>query len=291
MADVSWSLPFFDPSPHLAVDRRYALIILNQPFSFPLLRRLWNACSWRCCADGGGNRLHDLLKDIQEGDGQRDQRSLYRPNLIKGDLDSLRDDVREYYASHGVPVVHDPDQYATDLMKCIRALEEKDTAEGTQSDLILIGGLSGRLDQTVHTLSLLHKLRKGRMRIFAVTDDNLAWVLDEVRSITLALKPPFPASTSASMPNTHSTIPPSQGTHHITVNHAVFGPTCGLLPVGVDSTVLTTTGLRWNLTDAESSFGGLVSTSNHLVPEQKTVTITTSKPIWWTMELRPEGLR
>ncbi|TFY70017.1 hypothetical protein EVJ58_g118 [Rhodofomes roseus] len=93
------------------------------------------------------------------------------------------------------------------------------------------------------------------------------------------------------MPNTHSTIPPSQGTHHITVNHAVFGPTCGLLPVGVDSTVLTTTGLRWNLTDAESSFGGLVSTSNHLVPEQKTVTITTSKPIWWTMELRPEGLR
>ncbi|KZT73150.1 Thiamin pyrophosphokinase [Daedalea quercina L-15889] len=259
---VAWSLPFFEPSPSSsdAADRQYALIVLNQPFSLPLLRRLWNACSWRCCADGGGNRLYDLLGDVLGGERDAaDQRNLYLPNLIKGDLDSLRDDVREYYACRGVPVVHDPDQYSTDLMKCIHAVEEKDAREGTQSDLILLGGLSGRLDQTVHTLSLLHKLRKGRMRIFAVTDDNLAWVLDE-------------------------------GTHHISINHDVFGPTCGLLPVGVASTILTTTGLRWNLTGAESSFGGLISTSNHLVPEEKVVTVTTSKPIWWTMELRPAGL-
>lgn len=94
-------------------------------------------------------------------------------------------------------MVYDPDQYSTDLMKCIHALEERDAAAGTQvrarsplvaylhlqpgqSDIIVLGGLSGRLDQTVHTLSLLHKLRKGRRRIYAVTDDNLAWVLDEV---------------------------------------------------------------------------------------------------------------
>ncbi|KAH9928620.1 thiamine pyrophosphokinase, vitamin B1-binding domain-containing protein [Fomitopsis serialis] len=226
-APISWSLPFFEPSPSLVVDRQYALIILNQPCSFPLLRG----------SGTRGNRLYDVLTEVDAG-GSR------------GDLDSLRDD--------GVPVVYDPDLYATDLMKCIRALEERDAAEGIQSDLIILGGLSGRLDQTVHTLSLLHKRRSGRMRIFAATDDNLAWVLDS-------------------------------GTHHIPVNHDVFGPTCGLLPVGIDSTVLTTTGLRWNLTDAESSFGGLVSTSNHLVPEEKVVTITTSKPIWWTMELRPEG--
>ncbi|KAI0734209.1 thiamine pyrophosphokinase [Fomitopsis betulina] len=269
---LAWSLPFFDASPSSAAARQHALIVLNQPFSFPLLRTLWQACSWRCCADGGGNRLHDLL----QGSGERE---LYRPNLIKGDLDSLRDDVREYYASNGVPVIYDLDQYSTDLMKCIHALEERDAAAGTESDLIILGGLSGRLDQTVHTLSLLHKLRTGRRRIYAVTDDNLAWVLDEVRL-------PLVRRTSTEHPST-----PPQGTHQITVNHAVFGPTCGLLPVGVDATVLTTTGLRWNLTDAESSFGGLVSTSNHLVPEEKVVTITTSRPIWWTMELRPDGLQ
>jgi thiamine pyrophosphokinase len=49
-----------------------------------------------------------------------------------------------------------------------------------QYDVILLGGLSGRLDQTVHTLSYLHKLRKIRRRIYAVSDDNIGWVLDEV---------------------------------------------------------------------------------------------------------------
>ena len=73
---VAWSLPFFDSSPSPAADRQYALLILNQPFSFPLLRRLWKACSWRCCADGGGNRLHDLLRDLEGAEscelGQRE---------------------------------------------------------------------------------------------------------------------------------------------------------------------------------------------------------------------------
>lgn len=47
-------------------------------------------------------------------------------------------------------------------------------------DVVLLGGLSGRLDQTIHTLSFLHKLRKSGRRIFAVTDENVGWVLDEV---------------------------------------------------------------------------------------------------------------
>lgn len=50
-----------------------------------------------------------------------------------------------------------------------------------QWEIILLGGLSGRLDQTVHILSYLHKLRKTRSSVFAVTDDNIGWVLDEVR--------------------------------------------------------------------------------------------------------------
>lgn len=48
-------------------------------------------------------------------------------------------------------------------------------------EVVLLGGLSGRLDQTVHTLSFLHKLRKTRKSVFAVTKENVGWVLDEVR--------------------------------------------------------------------------------------------------------------
>lgn len=70
---VAWPLPFFHSSPSPATGREHALILLNQPFSFPLLRRLWEACSWRCCADGGGNRLHDLLR---LDTGELDQREL-----------------------------------------------------------------------------------------------------------------------------------------------------------------------------------------------------------------------
>jgi thiamine pyrophosphokinase len=84
-------------------------------------------------------------------------------------------------------------------MKCVSAISQKESEEGKgvcfhvplepefvlipmlqQYDIIVLGGLSGRLDQTIHTLSYLHKLRKSRDRVFAVTDDNVGWVLDEV---------------------------------------------------------------------------------------------------------------
>ncbi|TBU32502.1 thiamine pyrophosphokinase [Dichomitus squalens] len=245
-----WEISFLDPLRQ----SRNALIILNQPFSFPLLRRLWYSSAWHACADGGANRLHDLLKDH---DG-KDIRHLYTPDLIKGDLDSLRVDVQLYYASRGVRIVRDEDQYATDLMKCIASLVDDEKAERhvEQHTIVILGGLSGRLDQTVHTLSLLHKLRRSRQRVFVITDDSVAWLLDA-------------------------------GEHRIAVDHTAFGPTCGLLPLGVDSTVLTTTGLKWNLTDQISSFDGLISTSNHLLPEEPVVTVKTTKPLWWTMELRP----
>ncbi|KAH9902785.1 thiamine pyrophosphokinase [Cubamyces lactineus] len=247
---TGWEISFLDPLR----DHRNALIILNQPFSFPLLDRLWHSSRWHACADGGANRLHDLLKDL---DG-KDKRHLFTPDLIKGDLDSLRDDVRTYYSSRGVRIVYDHDQDSTDLMKCIAALVEDERAERhvEQNTIVILGGLTGRLDQTVHTLSLVHKLRRSRKRTFVITDDNVAWLLDA-------------------------------GEHRIHVDHTLFGPTCGLLPVGIDSTILTTTGLRWNLTDHPSSFDGMVSTSNHLVPEEPVVSIKTTKPIWWTMELRP----
>ncbi|KAI6043861.1 thiamine pyrophosphokinase [Pisolithus marmoratus] len=259
MASVAyWHLSFLNSS---APPATRGLIILNQPLSRNLLDILWKACSWHYCADGGANRLYDLLPDdlrcwwvcccrINCCHCQTRHDCRYVPDLVKGDLDSLRADVRDYYTSKGVSVVQDHGQNSTDLMKCIQSVEEKDKLESREYEIIILGGLGGRLDHAMHTLSYVYKLRRTRKKVFVVTDDNISWVLNE-------------------------------GQHCIHIDHDILGPTCGLLPIGVDSTILTTTGLRWNLTVAESSFDGLISTSNHLVPEEFFVTINTSRPIWW----------
>lgn len=62
-----------------------------------------HAASVRFCADGGANRLYDRFvkgKDrAEEGwDAELDaDEDSWLPDLVLGDLDSLRDDVRRYY--------------------------------------------------------------------------------------------------------------------------------------------------------------------------------------------------
>lgn len=58
MTGKSWNVEFL--ATHDGPSRR-ALVILNQPFSFPLLQRVWASSQWHCCADGGANRLHDAF--------------------------------------------------------------------------------------------------------------------------------------------------------------------------------------------------------------------------------------
>lgn len=249
-----WAPSFLDDDTMPISSKKCALIILNQPFSLGLLWKLWKKSAWKACADGGANRLYDTFS----GELQN-LRSRFLPDLIKGDFDSIREDVKAYYSSQGVPLVQDGNVDTTDLMKCISSLTELEArTDGVQHEIVILAGLSGRLDQTIHTLSYLHKLRKERQSVFAITDDNVAWVLDS-------------------------------GEHELQINHNALGPTCGLLPVGIASTILTTRGLRWNLTDHPSSFDGLISTSNHLIPTEPIVYIKTTEPIWWTAELRPEA--
>lgn len=115
----SWELPFLKLPPSGETPRtKIALIILNQPFSKPLWSRLWHASDWRCCADGGGNRLHDLLNGTDNRptsyiarllgwapQSQSTEADKYLPDLLKGDLDSLRGDVRQYYEAR-VSILH-----------------------------------------------------------------------------------------------------------------------------------------------------------------------------------------
>lgn len=123
-----------------------ALIILNEAIpSVAFLKKLWSSCTLvtsnpgsehsdlppvaaqlRLCADGGANRLYDLLPESERHKsvlhrryGTRSSRSLlgrdplivtdtnsrFLPDQIKGDLDSLREDVASWYRAqvHAFP--------------------------------------------------------------------------------------------------------------------------------------------------------------------------------------------
>ncbi|BGO96564.1 putative KEX1 protein [Rhodotorula toruloides ATCC 204091] len=247
---------------------RNALIILNSPLPpQPLFRRLWDAASLRFCADGGANRLFDRFvrgKDRAE-DGWDDEldgdERKWLPDLVLGDLDSLREDARRYYEGKGVRVEQDPDEYSTDLGKTVARLSSLESSSPSQApyQLIIVGGLSGRLDQTVHTLHALTLLaeKEGRERVWTVGRESAAVVL-------------------------------KKGKHHLKLDLSLFGRTCGILPLGTSSAYVTTTGLEWNLGPNDhmypTSLSTAVSTSNHLVKED--VTVETDVAVIWTMEVR-----
>ncbi|GAA5997407.1 thiamine diphosphokinase [Rhodotorula paludigena] len=259
--------------PPASGEQRNALLILNSPLPLqPIFRRLWAAASVRFCADGGANRLYDRFvkgKDrAEEGwDAELDaDEDSWLPDLVLGDLDSLRDDVRRYYEDKGVRVERDPDEFSTDLGKNVARLSRLEAASqpmpGGQYQLVIVGGLSGRLDQTIHTLHALTLLaeKEGRERVWAIGRESAAVLL-------------------------------AKGKHHLKIDLAAFGKTCGILPLGASEAYVTTTGLEWNLGPTDymypTSLATAVSTSNHLIQED--VTVETDVPVVWTMEVRGGG--
>lgn len=73
----------------------------------------------RICADGGANRLFDRVEESKQ--------SMLEcpPNIICGDLDSIRSEVRAHYSGSGVTIKDlSSDQDSTDLDKCLYAAQD-----------------------------------------------------------------------------------------------------------------------------------------------------------------------
>jgi thiamine pyrophosphokinase len=175
------------------------------------------------------------------------------PDSIHGDLDSLRDDVRAYYASQGVEVTQDPDQYSTDFGKTMQKLSSLGSP-GRQHDVLVLGTLAGRVDQG---LGLLHEM----VREEAKHENLRVWLFSE-------------CSVSVILRSKHSAI---QGL----ISSGLFTENVGLVPV-YGPAIISTRGLEWDVQEWPTHMGGQVSTSNHVKAD--TVHVETDTPILFTIE-------
>ncbi|KZM23768.1 Thiamine diphosphokinase [Ascochyta rabiei] len=246
------------------------LLILNQPITdFASFSRLWKHTNYRICADGGANRLHDMFNgklEKQRAQYVGDQSAFHLhtghltltklPNIIHGDLDSLRDDVRAYYESHDVEVLRDGDQYSTDFGKTLSKISARHNA-ASQKDVLILGTLAGRVDQG---LGLLHEMMREEtkhpnLRLWLFSESSLSMILRSRRTAVRSL-----------------------------LSSGLFTENLGLVPVYGPATI-STTGLEWDVKDWFTQMGGQVSTSNHVKADE--VQVETDQPILFTIERAP----
>uniref|UniRef100_A0ACD5WA12 Uncharacterized protein n=1 Tax=Avena sativa TaxID=4498 RepID=A0ACD5WA12_AVESA len=197
----------------------YNLVVLNQHLP-RFMPRLWAQAKLRICADGGANRIFDEMSQMTSDQDNESNRNRYIPEIIEGDMDSIRPEVKIFY-SH-------------------------------QLCVLVTGALGGRFDHEAANINVLYVF--SDMRIVLLSDDCLIRLL----------------------PKTHQ--------HEIYIESSLEGPHCGLFPIGAPSKSTTTTGLKWNLSDAKMKFGRMISTSN--IVDSEKVTVQSDADLLWTISLR-----
>ena len=234
-------------------DRDTGLIILNSPLEdFEYVHRLARLASFIICADGGANRLFDLMISKFSDHAWDVAVKKCLPDAIHGDLDSIRSDVLDAYASLGVSITKDPDQYSTDFGKAVRLMLK---TKHEVNNILVLGSLGGRVDQGV---GLLHELyreqrhRRPNVRFWLFSEASISVVLQPGRSILQTV-----------------------------LSKGIIRRNIGILPV-YGPAVINTKGLEWDVSDWETEMGGMLSTSNHIVAD--VIEIDTNHEVLFTVE-------
>jgi thiamine pyrophosphokinase len=117
-----------------------ALILANgKPPNRRLIQKFFTSADWFICADGGANTA---------------ARFGYTPDLIIGDLDSIKKETLAIFRN--VDVKKLKDQNSTDLEKALRAAIRRKCGE-----IVVLGATGGRLDHAMGNLSALAKFSRS----------------------------------------------------------------------------------------------------------------------------------
>jgi len=216
-----------------------AVILLNAAIPTSFLELLWTQENLKICADGGSNRFFDNY-----------QSWAIQPDYVIGDLDSIRDDVLQYYSkSNHTKVLKDEDQDTTDLEKCF-AFVTKHNSQSQQlatkiSRVFVFGPFGGNLSHELANLSAMYGYYSSNdveERLFLVSNDNVAVLLQP-------------------------------GQHTIACKKQSY---CSIVPLGFECKQISTSGLRWNLNNESLTFGKRISTSNEMAEDCANITVSHS---------------
>ncbi|KAJ5105065.1 hypothetical protein NUU61_002412 [Penicillium alfredii] len=292
----------------------YAILVLNQPINEKAFAVLGEHASYIICADGGANRLYDMLRGSSE-------ESQNLPNAIVGDLDSIRPSVREHYEALEVSILEDPDQYSTDFTKCLEYLnahaaeiiasprrgvsttegDSDNTASASTSvlEIVILGGLGGRVDQAFSQIHHLYMMTQTQHAIREAHDHGKGQTMDQSQqqtvppaaggnlyliseeSITFILQTGkntiyTPATKRADLKSPLPNTEPEPEPEYF------FEENIGIIPLSGPASI-TTHGFEWDVQDWHTEIGGQLSTSNHI--RSDTVHVETSVPVVFTVEL------
>lgn len=176
----------------------------------------------------------DLL--IAADGGLRHFQKLTRqPHAIVGDLDSVKPDQLTALEAAGVTVErHRPEKNETDLELAIDY-----AIQAGATDIVLLGALGGRLDQTLANLLILAQ-RNWPAAIAVVEENQIATMIRPGSTLSIRGTP---------------------------------GSVVSLVPLTEQVTGITYTGLRYPLTNATLGFGSTRGISNELAEPQATIRI------------------
>mmetsp|Transcript_22468 Transcript_22468/g.22178 ORF Transcript_22468/g.22178 Transcript_22468/m.22178 type:complete len:170 (-) Transcript_22468:183-692(-) len=124
-------------------------------------------------ADGAANLIRESL--IKRNGTQV-------PTLIVGDMDSITEETKDYFSE--VFQFYDSDQDTTDFQKTLGYIDG-------DKPIIVIGDLGGRMDHSLHAISVLFEPSHTDKNIYLYNSQNLAFpVYKGTTRITFPIKNP-----------------------------------------------------------------------------------------------------
>ena len=146
------------------------------------------------------------------------------------------------------------------------------------SNVIVFGGLGGRVDQGIGLLSEFAREDEkngGQLRFWLVSERSVSWILNSK---------PDAAENQRSRHVIKLSPPRPKGVSEADGQQPLFSPNVGILPI-FGRSCIGTRGLEWDVEDWETEMGGQVSTSNHVVSNDGVIEVSTTRPVLFTVEM------